>query len=72
MIRRDKRRRQVRDVKPLRRAVVRGSAGTKASWRAANVIDDERPDQQAELRIAAATAGDLCDDLGTRQGGRDD
>lgn len=71
MIRRDRRRRQVRDVKPLRRAVL-DSAGTKTSWRAANVLDDERREQQAELRIAAATAGDLCDDLGTRQGGKDD
>jgi hypothetical protein len=72
MIRRDKHRRQVRDAKPLRRAVVLGSAETKTTWRAANVIDDERRDQRAELRIAAATAGDLCDDLGTRQGGKDD
>ena len=72
MIRRDKRRRQVADLKPLRRAIVLGSAETKTSWRAADVIDDEGRDQQAELRIAASTARDLCDDLDTRQGGKDD
>lgn len=72
MIRRDKRRRQVRGVKPLRRAVVLGGEDTVTSWRAANVIDDERREQQPELRIAAATAGDLCGDLGTCRGGTDD
>ena len=69
MIRRDKRRRQVRDAKPFRRAAVLGSAETETSWRAANVLDDERRERRAELRISAATAGDLCNDLGTFPGG---
>ena len=72
MIRRDKRRRQTRDLKPLRRAVVLGAAETETSWRAANVVDDERREQRAELRIAAATAGDLCGDLDICRGGTDD
>ena len=72
MIRRDKRRRPATGVKPLRRAVVLSSAQTRMSWRAANVTDDERREQQAELRIAAASPGDLCDDLGTGRDGKDD
>ena len=62
MIRCDKRRRQVRDAKPLLRAAMLGSAKTETSWRPANVIDDTRREQRPELRIAAAIAGDLCCD----------
>lgn len=65
MIRRDKRRRHVRDAKSNRRAAVLGSAEAETSWRAASVTGDEWREQGAELRIAAATAGDLCTDLGT-------